>query len=64
MSDVELAQWRAQFQAPDEEELRGSRIPPVPPEHATWPEWAAQRWPSLPDQYATPAANSHHSHES
>ncbi len=64
MSDVELAQWRAQFQAPDEEELRGSRIPPVPPEHATWSEWAAQRWPSLPDQYATPAANSHHSHES
>jgi len=52
MSAVELAQWRAQFQAPDDEELRGSRIPPVPPEHATWSAWASQRWPSLPDQYA------------
>ena len=55
MSDVELEQWRAQFQAPDDEELRGSRIPPVPPKHATWSAWASQRWPSLPDQYATTA---------
>ena len=52
MSDVELEQWRAQFQPPDEDELRGSQIPPVPPEHPTWSEWASQRWPSLPDQYA------------
>jgi predicted kinase len=51
MSDVELEQWRAQFQAPDQDELRGSQIPPVPPGHATWSEWASQRWPSLPDQY-------------
>src|SRR4051794_4769713 len=51
MSDVELEQWRAQFKAPDDEELRGSRIPPVPPGHATWSEWASRRWPSLPDQY-------------
>ena len=52
MSDVELEHWRARFHAPDDDELRGSRIPPVPPEHATWSQWAAQRWPSLPDQYA------------
>ena len=51
MTDVELEQWRAQFQAPDDDELRGSQIPPVPPEHATWSQWASQRWPSLPDQY-------------
>jgi predicted kinase len=51
MSDVELAQWRGQFQAPDEEELRGKAIPPVPSEHATWSQWASERWPSLPDQY-------------
>jgi len=51
MSDAELEQWRAQFQPPDEEELRGSQIPPVPPAHATWSKWASQRWPSLPDQY-------------
>jgi predicted kinase len=53
MSDVELEQWRAQFQAPDDEELRGSQIPPVPREHATWSKWASRRWPSLPDRYAT-----------
>ena len=61
MSDVELEQWRAQFQAPDDEELRGAQIPPVPPEHATWSQWASQRWPSLPDQYAPTAADSHSS---
>jgi predicted kinase len=53
MSDVELEQWRAQFQAPDAEELRGSQIPPVPPAHVTWSAWAAKRWPSLPDRYAS-----------
>ena len=55
MSDVELEQWRGQFQAPDEDELRGAQIPLVPPEHSTWSAWAAQRWPSLPDQYAPTA---------
>ena len=48
ISDVELEQWRAQFQAPDKEELRGTEIPPVPSEHATWSHWASERWPSLP----------------
>ena len=63
MSDVELEQWRAQFQTPDDEELRGAQIPPVPPGHPTWSQWASQRWPSLPDQYARTAATSRHSHE-
>jgi predicted kinase len=54
MTDVELEQWRTQFQAPDDEELLGSQIPPVSPEHETWSKWASQRWPSLPDQYADP----------
>jgi predicted kinase len=54
MSDGELERWRAQFQAPDDEELRGSGIPLVPPGYATWSAWASQRWPSLPDQYARP----------
>ena len=57
-SEVDLMQWRAQFQAPDDEELRGSRIPPVPSEDATWSDWAAQRWPSLPDPYAPTATGS------
>lgn len=52
MSDRELERWRAQFQAPDDDELRGSVIPAVPPEHATWSAWASQRWPSLSDLYA------------
>jgi predicted kinase len=56
MSDIELERWRAQFQAPDDGELRGYQIPPVPPEHATWAHWASQRWPSLPTQYAPPPA--------
>jgi predicted kinase len=55
ISDIELEQWRGQFQAPDDDELQGSQIPPVPPEHATWSSWASQRWPSLPDQYAATA---------
>jgi predicted kinase len=51
MTDAELEQWRAQFQAPDEEELRGGEIPAVPAGHSTWSQWASERWPSLPDQY-------------
>ncbi|MET3807851.1 putative kinase [Nakamurella sp. UYEF19] len=54
MSDAELVKWRAQFQAPDAEELQGSQIPPVPPEYATWSHWASERWPSLPDRYGPP----------
>jgi predicted kinase len=60
ISDVELEQWRTQFQAPDHEELQGSHIPAAPPEHTSWSEWASLRWPSLPDQYATTAANPRH----
>jgi predicted kinase len=64
MSDGELEQWRAQFQAPDDDELRGSQIPPVPAEHQTWSQWASRRWPSLPDQYAPTTADSRWSHQS
>ncbi len=53
MNDAELKQWHTQFQAPDEEEVRGSVIPPAPPDYATWSPWAAERWPSLPDQYGS-----------
>jgi len=52
MSDAELKQWRGQFQVPDQEELRGAQIPPVPPGYATWSHWASERWPSLPDRYS------------
>jgi predicted kinase len=48
MREAELKQWQVQFQAPDPEELRGAHIPPAPPGHATWSQWASERWPSLP----------------
>jgi predicted kinase len=50
MSDADLKQWQRQFQAPDQEELRGAHLPAVPPGHDTWWQWACKRWPSLPDQ--------------
>jgi predicted kinase len=50
MSDAELKQWQVQFEAPDRGELRGEQIPPVPPGHATWAQWASERWPSWPDR--------------
>jgi predicted kinase len=48
MSDAELQHWQVQFQAPDPEELHGGQIPPAPPGHATWSQWASGRWPSWP----------------
>ena len=47
MSDAELKQWQAQFEAPDDEELRGDLIPATPPGYTTWAQWASERWPSL-----------------
>ena len=46
MSDAELEAWHGQFEVPDEDELRGNRLPPVPSGYATWAQWAAARWPS------------------
>jgi len=48
MSDAELRRWHVQFQPPDSDELRGDQIPPVPPGHASWSQWASERWPSWP----------------
>lgn len=50
LSDSELEQWQAEFEAPDRDELDDAEIPPVPPGHATWWHWATKRWPSLPDR--------------
>jgi predicted kinase len=55
ISDAELAQWRSDFQPPDDAELRSTELPPAPSDHATWSQWASRRWPSLPDQYAARA---------
>ncbi|MFC7624230.1 AAA family ATPase [Microlunatus sp. GCM10028923] len=51
MADDELRQWHLRFQPPDPEELAGEAIPEVPPGFPTWSQWAAERWPSLPDRY-------------
>lgn len=49
MSDAELRQWHGRFQTPDADELDGGPIPDVPSGYDTWRQWAAERWPSLPD---------------
>ena len=46
MSEADIDTWRKQFQAPDAAELGGD-IPGPPPGWRGWPEWAADRWPSL-----------------
>ncbi|MEV0351835.1 ATP-binding protein [Nonomuraea sp. NPDC050680] len=47
MSEADIDTWRKQFQAPDAAELGGGGIPGPPPGWLGWPEWAADRWPSL-----------------
>jgi len=49
MPEADLDRWREQFQAPDAAELSGGDIPDPPPGWADWPQWAADRWPSLAD---------------
>ncbi|MFI7707347.1 hypothetical protein [Nonomuraea sp. NPDC049480] len=47
MSEEDIDTWRKQFQEPDAAELGGGDIPGPPPGWLGWPEWAADRWPSL-----------------
>jgi predicted kinase len=47
MTEADVDQWRAQFQAPDAAELGGGEIPAPPAGYPGWPEWAVERWPSL-----------------
>ena len=42
----ELHDFSASFQAPDEAELSGAEIDPVPAGFDSWRSWARQRWPS------------------
>jgi predicted kinase len=49
MTEVDVDRWREQFQAPDAAELDGDEIPGPPAGWPGWPEWAADRWPSLAD---------------
>jgi predicted kinase len=46
--EADIDKWRKQFQAPDAAELSGGETVPDPPSGwPGWPEWAANRWPSL-----------------
>jgi predicted kinase len=47
MTETDVDEWRAQFQAPDAAELAGGRLDDPPPGWSSWPDWAADHWPSL-----------------
>ena len=48
MTEADIDTWRMQFQVPDAAELiGGGQVPEPPPGWRGWPEWAADRWPSL-----------------
>jgi predicted kinase len=49
MTEAEIDRWRAIFEAPDATELNGGELPSPPAGWSSWPEWAANRWPSLAD---------------
>jgi predicted kinase len=47
MTEADMDRWREQFQVPDATELTGGTVPGPPAGWPGWPEWAADRWPSL-----------------
>jgi predicted kinase len=49
MTEADIDRWREQFQVPDAAELAGGTVPGPPTGWPGWPEWAADRWPSLAD---------------
>jgi len=49
MAEADVDMWREQFQVPDAAELAGGVIPGPPAGWPDWPQWAADRWPSLAD---------------
>jgi predicted kinase len=50
MSEAEVDAWRQQFQAPDATELGRGEIPDPPAGWPSWPEWAADHWPTSTDR--------------
>jgi predicted kinase len=49
MTGGDLAQWRNQFQEPDQQELLSPEPGPLPEGFASWEVWAASRWPTSLD---------------
>jgi hypothetical protein len=46
ITEGELAQWRDQFQEPDQQELLSPQPGPLPEGFTSWEAWAANRWPT------------------
>ena len=46
MTEADVDAWRQQFQVPDAAELHGGEIPAPPAGWPSWPQWAADHWPS------------------
>jgi predicted kinase len=49
MTEADLAQWRSQFQAPDENELLSPEPGRLPGGFASWEAWTVGRWPTALD---------------
>jgi predicted kinase len=49
MTAGDLAQWRNQFQEPDQQELLSPEPGPPPAGFTSWEAWAAHRWPTSLD---------------
>ncbi|QEU96606.1 AAA family ATPase [Streptomyces kanamyceticus] len=47
VTEADLVRWRALFEEPNEAELDGGEPDGPPQGWPGWPEWAADRWPSL-----------------
>ncbi|UED84076.1 AAA family ATPase [Streptomyces profundus] len=47
VTEADLLRWRTLFEEPDAAELAGAETREPPAGWSTWPDWAADRWPSL-----------------
>jgi predicted kinase len=49
MTEADVDAWRRQFEVPDAAELHGGEVPAPPDGWPSWPQWAADHWPSCTD---------------
>ena len=48
MTEANHDHYLASIELPTRDELEHGPVPPPPPGHDAWPEWASWRWPTLP----------------
>jgi hypothetical protein len=48
MTAADHDHYLASIEPPSPDELHNGPVPPPPPGHDTWPDWASWRWPTLP----------------